>query len=802
MKQETVIFPINNLHLFTSDYVLYEICGMNDNDEDYDSNIQFIVKSLSYKLKHPVTAINKENKPFLVIRNENEIIMRVPEEYIVKRDVMVCFKKLNQVFRIDFLNYDESTKNIILRFLQFDIQSELNKNRSLWQPGSGDAFYNENPIETFREVAIYNGFYVRVVELPTKGFGLAIDVTKKYVSSQPLDVRLTRKQFKEQDVRGSHLVYQYGSKKYEIRADQYSDLTASQYKYLRPTDGVKISLLQDTQEKFGKSMPPEVAALPDDAAVLIYKNNDGEERRIIAGLCYKVYDTEDPIVSKLHKKSIIIPFYRRRFIRAVRNRFLKKLMFGNLSIDVSELPLVVDKKKFIVPDYLFGKNTTVSVRNTSNAINVSVNQLGRKRKSLLLDGNVGFYTNATFQAQYFIIPQTVHNMYANHKYFLNNLITQVNKMHPTEEGWSPTVITYDDRNKRNVVEIGFEIIQKVAENVTKKGGYAVIMLPTGIARVKRQHDDLAALVVSECHEEHGITSSIMHSDTLKDCYEHKTINGQSTYVVKQERRGKYTGYVDGVAINQVLLNNERWPYILNSPLNGDLTIGIDVKKKLAGFTFVDKFSKNILTRFDKSDNKERLSHGQVVKMLVGNISYIANRSEQAIEKIVIHRDGRLFKPEKEGILEAIRILKNKGILPTNSSVNFVEIPKHSIMPFRLFDVQKDFDIYKITNDNGLVQNPEVGTYTIMNSKEAFICTTGKEFQHGGSSNPLYIKCETEGMTIEEVLEDIYMLSCLAYTKPDDCSRFPITIKITDRRINTLGSEYDEEHLDILKAVHN
>jgi hypothetical protein len=123
------------------------------------------------------------------------------------------------------------------------------------------------------------------------------------------------------------------------------------------------------------------------------------------------------------------------------------------------------------------------------------------------------------------------------------------------------------------------------------------------------------------------------------------------------------------------------------------------------------------------------------------------------------------------------------------------------VPFRLFDVTEKFDIRAHRTDNGKVLNPEIGSYVMINKREAFLCTTGREFRHQGTSIPLYIKYNSGEMNFEKLLEDLYHLSCLAYTKPDDCSRFPVTIKITDRRINTLGSDFDLESLDILKSVH-
>lgn len=802
MKSEINLFQIENLKDLSSSYVLFEIVGLKEMDEDYDTNVQYIIKSLSYLLKQPVTVVFREKKPFLVIRNEQQVLTKLPLEYTIRRGGVVYFRRSGLPLNLDFEKYTEETKGIILRFLQFDISTELNKDNRLWQPGAGDAFFSRTPLNPDGKVSVFNGFDLRVVEMPGGGLGIAVDVTKRYIAIQPLNVRLTQQDFRRLGINKCHLMYQYGDKRYEIKAKEYSDLNIAQCKFTRKSDNKLVTLLQDIREKFGTTMPPEVANLPDDAAVLIYETNDGEERRVPAGLCYKVYDTEDPLVQRLHRKSIIDPFYRRRLIRIVYKNYLSRLTFSSLPLKISTEPVIIKKRKFLAPDVCFGQDTVLSVRGTEGAIQTTMDKLGRKRKELLSKDNAGFYTNAEFEPQYFLIPITSYHMYANERHFLSDLGYHVNKMHLSEAEWKPVPITYDNRNKKTASDIGFAILQALEEKVRKKsGGYALVMLPLGVEKEKRQHDELAALVVSQFLEEYNITASIMHSQTLEQCYAYKSLNTGASYYVKPESKGLYSGYVHGVALNQVLLNNERWPFVLNTPLHADITIGIDVKRHIAGFTFVDKFSKNILTRYDKSTNKERLSKSQVVKMLVKFITVQVKHASYPFKHLVIHRDGRLFRQEKEGILEAIRILVEKGTLPHEATVNFVEIPKHSIAPFRIFDVSGEYDIFKQSQDNEFVLNPEAGSWVPINDREAFLCTTGREYNHQGSSKPLYVKMEPQGLTMVEILEDIYFLSCLAYTKPDDCSRYPLTIKITDRRINTLGSEFDFEALDILKSEH-
>ena len=52
---------------------------------------------------------------------------------------------------------------------------------------------------------------------------------------------------------------------------------------------------------------PELADLPEDASVLIYKDNLGNSKFVPAGLCFQIYDTEHPAIRKIHRYSILRP---------------------------------------------------------------------------------------------------------------------------------------------------------------------------------------------------------------------------------------------------------------------------------------------------------------------------------------------------------------------------------------------------------------------------------------------------------------------------------------------------------------
>lgn len=805
---ESNIFPIENLAALSAHYRLLEIIGLNSTGDDYDINIQYITKRLAYFLKHPVIVIHRDGTPFLVIKNETKILEAMPEEGLeAKYGDYVYFKDTNEVKYVDFESQDASERQIILRFLQFDLSGEIRKDHRLWQPRTGDAFYSREPVREAgsKEVAVYNGFIPRVVALPSGGYGICVDVTKKYMATRPLPTHMSNDDFNRLKRQKRRLVYRYGKSWFEIKPDELSQLDISKYRFKR--ENGSITLLEDIRNIYNGSMPPHLAKIPDSASVLIYRNNEKQPKGAVAAMCYATYDTDDREVSRLHRESIIPPYFRRKYSSTVISKYLSNLKHGDTPMQISLNPVTPDLGVFDFPDLQFNNDIILGGNPTGKAnLRVAKEKLGIERKKLLLSSKVGFYTNSPFERQYMLIPETIYNSFGNEKYFLKDLTAQVNKMHPTASGWGPILIPYDNRNKTNPLDIGLEIISKLGQEANMmRGGYAVVILPSHLEKNKKVHDETAALVVSECLNDYHVRVSIMHTRILEMCYGHEEVNGEVKYYVKPGINKKlerlYQGYLFGVAVNQVLLNNERWPFILSTPLHSDLVVGIDVKQHIAGFTFVDKFSKNILSAWDKSQNKEKLSSDQVSRILVENITKFAEFSAQPIKNLTFHRDGRIFQTEKSGIESAINLLIKTDVLLSDASYTIIEIPKNSKVPFRLFEVTEAFNIWNEHKDNGKVLNPQMGTYTILNEHEAYVCTTGREFKKTGTSKPLYVKYDSGTMSFKHILEDIYFLSHLAYTKPDDCSRNPITIKMTDSRINLLGSTYNSQKIDLLKSLN-
>ena len=83
----------------------------------------------------------------------------------------------------------------------------------------------------------------------------------------------------------------------------------------------------------------------------------------------------------------------------------------------------------------------------------------------------------------------------------------------------------------------------------------------------------------------------------------------------------------------------------------------------------------------------------------------------------------------------------------------------------------------------------------MDDCNAFLCATGRAFFHEGTVNPLHVKYVDGTVPLLACLEDVYRLTCLAWARPEDCMRDPITIKLTDRRLGEDATTFDEDALE-------
>jgi hypothetical protein len=779
MSIESNVFPFLNLAELETCYRLYEIRGLKRGSEYYQ-NRQNLIHRLSYLLKQPVTIIERDNKSYLVVASDAP---EPPEKILIIRGRVVYFQLTEKSLTLDYLLRETQNDEICLRFLHFMVQSSLFENAKLWQPSAGKAFFDKSPLQEFGSISLFQGFSVRPTFTKNGGIGICVDLKHKFINKNPLPTYLTEQEF--QKYKAKHCVYHFGHKWYEIQLSELSELSVTEAT-IPDGDRKFVSLLDYTIEHSRKPIPKDLASVAQDGAVIHYFNNQSDDRMAIAQLCHLVRDSSDPDIQKYHRHTVLKPDNRRSGIMKTVEKYLSEIKFGKVTLKVAKLPESINQNIFIMPDYSFGNDFRLSVRGTSGATQVSLDRVGKTRAELLSHPNAGFLIQQKFDRQYLLLPQTVGDSFGSK--FVEDLKVAVNKLYPAGGGYKPQVIYYPDRGFGSYVEQGKAILQTVEDNQLKPG-YCVVMLHRTRSRIKNQHDLLAALVVKELMKKYELYAATIHSTMGQDCYaSNYNKQGQPFYSVSDFQRGKLQGYLRAVALNKVLLTNERWPFGLATPSHADITIGIDVKHHTAGYIVINKNGNRIWTLAPiMSRQKEQLSTAQVRECLIEILNKEVDRNNEPILSIVIHRDGRMYECEIEGAKQAIETLKSQGVLLKDATLTILEISKSAPASLRLFDLKDR------SGEVSGVENPQIGCYHIL-GKDGYICSTGKPFLKQGTVQPLHVRYIEGVLSFEQCLEDIYFLTCLTWTKPDDCSRYPITTKINDRRLSEDASEYDEDKL--------
>lgn len=781
VKIVTNIYLIENLEKLSCKYMVYRIRGIPIDSDDYYKITQTLVDILSRKTKSPCALYRKKDEVFIA---QPDGYKELPESWDSIRTT-IKIEKLSGLKELNFTKTDNTNSNLVQRFLEFSMQSPLYNNSSLWQPKAGFPYFHKLPDPSSKKISncvdLYRGFKFRVVNLSNGKFGICIDTQNKYISRSPLPTYIARNQFR--DYNGSICLYEYGDNWYEIRIDGLNDLKVSEV--VLPNGS---SLYEDIMSKATSHKSTHLLSLPKDCSVLTYHTSLNEIRNVPSGLCRLTFGTNHLEVKKLHNKTIKPAEERKRDIQLIVDKYFRDLTFGSNKINLSEKPITLNENRLVIPEMEFGNKKYLSLQQKKGYYVTSLAKLGETKKKLLYSQEAGLYVKKLFDRQYFILPKSVFESYG--KIFISDIQKEVQFLSPekTEKTYDPIIIVYNDSVQKSIPNIGSEIIKAIKDNETKPG-YGLVMIP----RLSSKKEDILSNLVMRESRKHNLFVSIIHTTISNDSYEY--FNSERGWCLIPEQRSKYLGYLKNVVINKILLLNSFWPYILKSELIADLTIGIDVKNNIAGFTSIYKTGAEIKFDWSESNEKEQLSKNHLKKKIfdiLENDREILQNKE--IKSVAIHRQGKLFPQEMNGIKEALKKAAQNSLINSDYRSNFIEIKKTSRIPFRLFRKKLD---YRKTKE--IISNPTIGTYYCFSENEAILCTTGFPFKHKGTTNPLHI-IKIEGqMSTKEIIQDIFYLANLTWTKIDDCSRDPLTIKMTDIKLREVAGEYD---VDALKFIEN
>ena len=776
---ETNIYSIANLGDLSARYRLAEVPGLRPDQAEYFQNRQTLERRLSYLLKKPVLVVERDGIPFVVVPDD---VAMLPAEVELVR-VVVQLRLRDERFDLDYSKRGPDDL-IALRFLRFLIQAPLGRDARLWQPQSGRPFFERTPARSERGIHRYAGFRVRPVVTPDSGVGLCVDVQHCYVSAQPLPAAITRNEFAAH-WKGRNCIYHFAQNWYEIRLHALADRNVQEYRF--HTKGHTWSLLDYILDHARRPLPADLGTLPADSAAVLYRNNRGTELAAAAALCYPVFRTNSDEVARQHGRTILPPRERRNQTRILVDRYLRALRFGDTQLCIAADPLRTPRRGFELPDLAFGNDTVLSARGTSGAVRARREDFGRRRLELLRDRAAGFHESAPLDRQYVILPRSIHDTLGAR--FIEDLSGVVNEFFPQPGGYKPIILAYDDRGQRTFAAQA-RALRDAAEAGCSRPGYALVMVHRTRERQNLDEDQLAAMVVRELRQQHDIRAAVIHSDVPRRAYRQaQAPDGHVIYRPVPASQRRLAGYLRNVVIAKLLLTNQRWPFVLATPLHAAVTVGVDVKNNSAGLLVVGSHGGDIRSEVRKSRQKERLLAAQMSTYLVDILRDQAQACRLPLSSLVIQRDGRAWPSELEGIRRAIRQLRSEGCLAPEARYAVLEIPKSSPVPLRLYNV--------LPGRRGQlsVNNPSVGTAYRAGDREAYLCSTGDPFLRQGTAHPLHVVMADGTLSFSEALEDLYSLTALTWTQPEGCARYPITIKLNDRILADAATEYDEDAVE-------
>ncbi|MBI4640911.1 MAG: hypothetical protein HY731_09465 [Candidatus Tectomicrobia bacterium] len=247
----------------------------------------------------------------------------------------------------------------------------------------------------------------------------------------------------------------------------------------------------------------------------------------------------------------------------------------------------------------------------------------------------------------------------------------------------------------------------------------------------------------------------------------------------------------------ILLGNRQWLYRLGEPLHHDISIGVDISNRQVGMSLFDGKSGDLIFDFDfsgKTIKDARYRREKLPEKVMFKMSYdLLKKGIQTLRldprSIVVHRDGRPFDSEWDGLQRAIRTLQEEGLLGNEVAYGIVEIYKKSVCMPRL-----------VSHVGDRMENPSMGSYELINNKEAILVNTGFPARLDGTAQPLLVRLSYGNLNFVNVLHDIFKLSNLCYAAPDKPQSLPLTLKIIDDFLTPLSYDiespgYDEEDME-------
>lgn len=765
------LFPIANAAALRVTVALYEVAGLPLGDP-YEKSIDELRGAVARDTHGPVA----------VVRRGAQTLLAVPaggQQPAAEYPLMPVAARLERRGErlIDLAQPDAEQLAIGTRFLEFALRTPLRGDFSRW--GMGRTYYDKTPLNVNDRAAridIYPGFVWSVV-VHQGTLALALDVTNGYIERGWLIDQWTAQPHGDpKRFNGRIVLYHFGPQWYTVKLKSITGQSISEQRFPIMENGQQriIDVLAYTREKHG--IDPRVRGLDPASPAITYESRGRPSDSSAAlALCKLTVQTKD--APELQRQSILEPPVRMDRIRqTVRKEFQRGRFFGT-PIEISPEPLEIERRVFRVPAHQFGQNHTLAVEGAdtpSGAEVVSLADLGRRRLRLLTDVRVGPLSRQPFGPQYAFVPEQMPRGIADA--LVGEFERQMAELSARTD-YKIELVLYPDTGPSLPTQR--QAVQNVVREHRAGRGHALFVLPPGAHHLLHNtlKQDFGMALQVQCVDAHKLGTFFDRN------------GGQ--YVVAERTRSIFRSYVRNLVLPMLELNRH-WLWSLATPLHYDLHIGVDVLNGTAGITLVADGARHIAFSHHAAFRHEKLARRQVRQILRDEIAAFVRPLGVRPRSILVQRDGRVFTTEIEGINLAFADLQRDGVLGLDTRVDIVELRKRNASGLRLFEGVA----------LGALHNPLIGSWSMQAPRDAIVALTGQPFRLRGTANPLSVHLADGDGPLEDSLEDIFALSQLAFTAPDQCSKLPITIKLCDdflrpiaSRVDAAAGTYGEDEVD-------
>jgi hypothetical protein len=764
-RQWVNLFEITNQAELTMAYRLLEVRGLPPG-ENYDKNLNRLVKAVCYEIRQPVALVRRGDTHCLAI--PADAALPALEQPLMPHVALLI--PSDRTFPLEFTCLNREAAPIVIAFLQTAFRTPLWQRRSLW--GSGRAYYSKRALNADApdtSVDMYPGFAWSVVAGSDGRLFLAVDTVVRYVDRLWLLERLNGDNPHRYFHR--HCLYYFGHQWYVIQLWGVTGLSVSDQRFLPEGASQPADVLTHTQERWRESPPAWVRGLDPASPAIIYRYPGNEKERYGAlALCKLTLSSSDAKAAGLHRPPTWESARRFQYINRVVEHYFQQAQLGGQPICVATTPLEIERRVFVVPPQRFGRGRTLAVDQGALAEAsdvVPLEQHSRRRLQLVLDPQAGPLDTGPFDAQYLMLP---HSLPRPINEDFEQRFVQAMREVCGQQNYTVQRLLYDDRGARSLYRQVRAIQRAVTHNGIRRG-YALLVLPERATR--DLHNYIKRALWPDLQFQCAMASKIL------GYYERKAASG--VFRPAPDRMGKLFSYVRNCAFGMMVVNR-KWSWALAERLHYDVYIGIDILNRMAGLTFLYNHGQQIFFRDYPCKQKERLTAPQLREILIEHLRQDLRALGMCPRSVLIHRDGRTFTSELNGLHAAVQALTGEGVLPPDVVVGVVDIRKTTADHLRLIEGE----------DLSSVQNPTVGSRHLIGPHEGIVCTTGRPFRFPGTAKPL-AAVKVEGvLDIDWVLEDIFALSQLVFTAPDKCMRLPLTIKLAHDFLEPIAGDANDE----------